>query len=87
MIEGPGFAAASTVGARARQEDDWGTHVNPPRREAGARLLAAVADGMGGMPAGDKASSITVRTFLDSYGAIDCAACLARLPLLRSTPV
>ena len=74
MIEGRGFAAASTVGARARQEDDWGTHVNPPAREPGARLLAAVADGMGGMPAGEHASGIALRAFLDSYRVIDLPA-------------
>ena len=74
MIEGRDFAAAGTVGARARQEDDWGTHVNPPAREAGAQLLAAVADGMGGMPAGDRASVIALRAFLDSYRAVDLPA-------------
>ena len=74
MIEGRDFGAASTVGARARQEDDWGTHVTPPSREAGARLLATVADGMGGMPAGDEASGIALRAFLDSYRAIDLPA-------------
>ena len=70
MIEGRDFAAASTVGARGRQEDDWGTHVNPPAQEESAKLLATVADGMGGMPAGDRASSIALRTFMDSYAAI-----------------
>lgn len=70
MIEGRDFAAASTVGARSRQEDDWGTHVNPPAREDEAGLLAVVADGMGGMPAGDQASGIAIRAFLDSYPAI-----------------
>ena len=74
MIEGRDFAAASTVGARTRQEDDWGTHVNPPAREAGARLLAAVADGMGGMPAGEQASGIALRAFLDSYRVIELPA-------------
>lgn len=74
MIEGRDFAAASTVGARARQEDDWGTHVNPPAREPGARLLAVVVDGMGGMPAGDQASGLALRAFLDSYRAIDLPA-------------
>ena len=70
MVEGSDFAAASTIGARERQEDDWGTHVNPPALEDGARLLALVADGMGGMPAGNQASSIAIRTFLDSYPVI-----------------
>ena len=70
MIEGREFAAASTVGKRSRQEDDWGTHVNPPDLEESANLLAVVADGMGGMPAGDRASCIALHTFMDSYSAI-----------------
>ena len=67
MIEGRDFAAAATVGSRERQEDDWGTHVNPPSLEERAALLAVVADGMGGMPAGDQASGLAVQAFLDSY--------------------
>ena len=74
MIEGCDFAAASTIGARKRQEDDWGTHVSPPAREPHARLLAAVADGMGGMPAGDRASSTALRAFFDSYRALELPA-------------
>lgn len=74
MIEGRDFAAASTVGSRERQEDDWGTHANPPAQEAGAGLLAVVADGMGGMPAGDRASAIALRAFLDSYPALQLPA-------------
>ena len=67
MIEGRDFAAAATIGSRERQEDDWGTHVNPPAVEEPAALLAVVADGMGGMPAGDQASGLAVHAFLDSY--------------------
>ena len=67
MIEGRDFAAAATVGSRERQEDDWGTHVDPPALEGRAALLAVVADGMGGMPAGDQASGLAVHAFLDSY--------------------
>ena len=74
MIEGRDFAAASTIGARKRQEDEWGTHVNPPALEAGAGVLAVVADGMGGMPAGDRASAIALRAFLDSYPALQLPA-------------
>ena len=70
MIEGRDFAAASTVGARERQEDDWGTHAHPPALEPRARLLAVVADGMGGMPGGAQASELAVRAFLDSYLSI-----------------
>ena len=74
MTEGGDYAAASTIGARERQEDDWGTHVNPPALEPGAWLLAVVADGMGGMPAGDRASSIALRAFLDSYAVLQLPA-------------
>ena len=74
MIEGRDFAAASTVGSRKRQEDDWGTHANPSAQEPGAGLLAVVADGMGGMPAGDRASTVALRAFLDSYPALHLPA-------------
>jgi len=67
MIEGRGFAAAAIVGERERQEDDWGVHVDPPTVEGGAKLLAVLADGMGGAPAGDCASRTVVRAFLESY--------------------
>ena len=70
MIEGRDFAAASILGARARQEDEWGTHHFPPALEEGALLLAAVTDGMGGMPGGNQASRIVIRTFFDSYPLI-----------------
>ena len=67
MIEGRDFAAAATLGCRERQEDDWGTHVDPPALEGRAALLAVVADGMGGMPASDQASGLAVHAFMDSY--------------------
>ena len=70
MIEGRDYAVASTVGTRARQEDNWGILVQPPSLEDGARLLGVVADGIGGAPAGDLASDLAVRTFVDSYSAI-----------------
>ena len=67
MIEGRSFAAAAIVGERERQEDDWGVHVDPPTVEGGANLLAVLADGMGGAPAGDCASRLVVSAFLESY--------------------
>lgn len=70
MLEGRDFAAAATIGNRDRQEDDWGTHANPPALEEGAVLLAVVADGMGGAPAGDCASRLVIQAFFDSYSAI-----------------
>ncbi len=66
-MEGRGFAAAAIIGERERQEDDWGVHVDPPSVEGGAKLLAVLADGMGGAPAGDCASRTVVSAFLDSY--------------------
>ncbi len=69
MIEGRDFAAASMIGARKRQEDDWGVHVVADDAP-GEALLAAVADGMGGLPAGDQASRITIRAFVGSYPLI-----------------
>lgn len=74
MIEGRDFAVATTLGARDRQEDEWGTHLDPPALEEGPLLLAAVADGMGGMPAGNQASDIAVRAFFDSYPQIKRSA-------------
>lgn len=67
MTEGRHFAAAAIVGKRERQEDDWGVHVDPPTVEGDASLLAVLADGMGGAPAGDCASRTVVRAFFDSY--------------------
>lgn len=67
MIEGRDFAGAAIVGKRRRQEDDWGVHVEPPTVEGGAHLLAVLADGMGGAPAGDRASRTVVAAFLDHY--------------------
>ena len=37
----------------------------------GIRRLAVVADGMGGAPAGDQASRIVIRAFMDRYLSID----------------
>ena len=67
MTEGRSFAAAAIVGQRERQEDDWGVHVEPPTVEGGASLLAVLADGMGGAPAGDCASRTVVRAFFENY--------------------
>ena len=67
MIEGIDYAAASTCGARNSQQDEWGVHAHPPSLEGTACLLAVLADGMGGMPAGGQASQVAVRGFLDGY--------------------
>ncbi len=70
MIEGRHFAAATMIGARKRQEDDWSVQVVADDDTGGELLLAAVADGMGGLPAGDQASRITIRNFAGSYPLI-----------------
>ena len=70
MIEGRHFAAATMIGARKRQEDAWSIQVVPDDGKGDDLLLAAVADGMGGLPAGDQASRITIRNFTGSYSLI-----------------
>ena len=70
MIEGRDYAVAATLGTRESQQDDWGLHVEPPALEPDARLLAVVADGMGGGPAGDRASELAVDAFLDGYSSL-----------------
>lgn len=60
------YGGAATVGARRRQEDAWGTRLLPPD-EDGARLLAVVADGLGGHPAGDRASRTACGAFLAEF--------------------
>ena len=74
MIEGRHFAAATMIGARKRQEDAWSVRVVADDDTGQELLLAAVADGMGGLPAGDQASRITIRNFVGSY------------PLIRKPP-
>ena len=70
MTEGRHFAAASMIGARKRQEDAWSVQVVPDDGPGEGLLLAAVADGMGGLPAGDQASRITIRNFAGSFPLI-----------------
>ena len=70
MIEGRHFAAATMIGARKRQEDAWSVQVVADDGTGEKLLLAAVADGMGGLPAGDQASRMTVRNFAGSYPLI-----------------
>ena len=70
MIEGRHFAAATMIGARKRQEDAWSVQVVRGDDTGEELVLAAVADGMGGLPAGDQASRITIRNFTGSYPLI-----------------
>ena len=74
MIEGRHYAAATMIGARKRQEDAWSVQVVAADATGEALLLAVVADGMGGLPAGDQASRITIRNFVGSC------------PLIRKPP-
>lgn len=70
LIKSRHFAAATMIGARKRQEDAWSIQVVPDDGTGDDLLLAAVADGMGGLPAGDQASRITIRNFAGSYPLI-----------------
>ena len=70
LIEGRHFAAATMIGGRKRQEDAWSVNVVTHDDTGEGLLLAAVADGMGGLPAGDQASRITIRNFTGSYPLI-----------------
>ena len=70
LTKGRHFAAATMIGARKRQEDAWSVQVVPDDGTGDDLLLAAVADGMGGLPAGDQASRITIRNFTGSYPLI-----------------
>ena len=46
----------------------------PPSLEGAAGLLAVLADGMGGMPGGERASRTAVRGFIDGYLQENAAA-------------
>lgn len=70
MSEGRDFAAATMIGARKRQEDDWNVRVVSDDDTGEPLLLAAVADGMGGLPAGDQASRITIWAFVSNFGLV-----------------
>ena len=70
MIEGRHYAAATMIGARKRQEDAWSVQVVADDDTGEELLLAAVADGLGGLPAGDQASRITIRNFAGGYPLI-----------------
>ena len=70
MVEGIDFSAASLLGGRETQQDEWGAHSAPPSLEGNARLLAIVADGMGGMPGGEDASQVAVQAFLEAYSVL-----------------
>ncbi|MXW37492.1 MAG: serine/threonine-protein phosphatase [Acidobacteria bacterium] len=60
------FGGGASVGARRRQEDAWETRALP-RDENGVRLVAVVADGLGGHPGGDQASRTACDGFLAAF--------------------
>lgn len=59
---------ACMQGGRSYQEDDCGVFELPPSLHGGG-LLLVLADGMGGEQAGDRASAIAVRSFIDAYAS------------------
>lgn len=61
------FAAKAIIGKRAEQQDAHGSWRNPERGGDEPALLAVVADGLGGMPAGDRASGLAVESFLTHW--------------------
>ena len=63
------FGGATMIGARSRQEDAWAIRLLSSPQEHGTRLLALVADGMGGHPGGDQASRITCDSFVEACAA------------------
>ncbi|MXX07162.1 MAG: serine/threonine-protein phosphatase [Gammaproteobacteria bacterium] len=80
MIEERDYAVAATIGTRRRQEDCSGVDDQLPMLAEGAPgLLAIVADGMGGAPAGDQAGHIVVNGFLESFFSSPLRAAADRL--------
>lgn len=64
------YGAAQTQGRRNYQEDDFDARLDLRGRANGSAapdLLAVLADGMGGENAGDVASAMAVRGFMDAY--------------------
>ncbi len=62
-------AGGQLLGTRETQEDDFGLIAGETLDPVGHHPLAVVADGMGGHAAGEVASGIAVRAFIEAYGA------------------
>ncbi len=72
------YDVAGIQGRRLCQEDNYDAFV-PPKQLQGGDLLLVLADGMGGEQAGDRASALVVRRFIDAYAAIPTCAIPQRL--------
>ena len=61
-------AGGQILGTRETQEDDLGFIAGATLEPEGHHPAVVVADGMGGHAAGDAASGLVVREFMDAYG-------------------
>jgi PPM family protein phosphatase len=60
------YAGRQSIGRRPNQQDAYGV-VPPEELGGGASLLAVLADGMGGHAAGELASELALRAFVDGF--------------------
>jgi protein phosphatase len=67
LIAETDFAGHQSRGARATQEDVYAFSEIAGTRGQDEGLLAVVADGMGGHSAGERASALAVKTFIDAF--------------------
>lgn len=74
MIENRDFFGGSIQGSRVRQEDAWDYIQSPTTGEGNAKLLAVVADGLGGEHAGHIASNLAVEVFTSDFQSCSASA-------------
>ena len=88
------FCAKTDIGLKRKKNDDFFLCVNDPSRGIDVKRLGrmfAVADGMGGHPAGDMASKIACDTLKESYYDVSglaglvysCISALSCRPVLK----